>query len=80
MSAPASPTESKAGVSSSDWMFRRQAVAERLLTALEDVVWRYRAPSPGGLPPGLVPEAVTAEVAHHLLVARDALRQLPLVD
>lgn len=66
--------------SSSDWQFRRQAITERFLTALEDVVWRYRTLSPDGLPPGLVAEAVTAEVAHHLVVTRDALRQLPIVD
>ncbi|WP_156994451.1 hypothetical protein [Pseudonocardia acaciae] len=81
MPAPAlSAPGSRTGLSSDDWQFRQNAITERLLTALEDVVWRYRALAPNGLPPGLVAEAVTAEVAHHLLVARDALRRLPIPD
>lgn len=42
MSTPSTRVSSSA-VSSSDVRFRRQAITDHFLTALEDVVWRYRA-------------------------------------
>jgi hypothetical protein len=69
------PTESRA--------FQRKAITEHFLTALEDVVWRYRALDPTSTDrddlTALTAEVVTAEVAHQLEVARSSLRRYPLV-
>jgi hypothetical protein len=59
--------------------FQRQAIAEHFLTALEDVVWRYRAMATHGEYAELYAEVVTAEVAHQLEVARSALHRHPMV-
>jgi hypothetical protein len=59
--------------------FQRQAITEHFLTALEDVVWRYRALSRGGQHDEITAEVVTAEVAHQLAVARSSLRRHPAV-
>jgi hypothetical protein len=64
---------------STDRQFQRQAIAEHLLTALEDVVWRYRALSGHPEHADLYAETVTAEVAHQLAVARRALDRHPSV-
>jgi hypothetical protein len=60
-----------------DRQFERQAITEHLLSALEDVVWRYRALSGHPEHADLYAEVVTAEVAHQLAVARRALDQHP---
>ncbi|HZZ51262.1 MAG TPA: hypothetical protein VFE65_30580 [Pseudonocardia sp.] len=59
--------------------FQRQAITEHFLTALEDVVWRYRAMATHGEYAELYAEVVTAEVAHQLEVARNALHRYPMV-
>ena len=73
MSTP--PAESRA--------FQRQVITEHFLTALEDVVWRYRALDPTSTPrddlAALTAEVLTAEVAHQLEVARTSLRRYPSV-
>lgn len=58
---------------------QRQAITEHFLTALEEVVWRYRRLAGGTAHPDIAPETVTAEVAHHLWVARSSLRRHPAV-
>lgn len=63
---------------STDRQFQRQAITEHFLTALEDVVWRYRALSTHPEHSALHAEVITAEVAHQLAVARESLRRLPL--
>jgi hypothetical protein len=72
----ATPIESRPE-STSDRQFQRQAITERFLTALEDVVWRYRAMATQGEHAELYAEVVTAEVAHQLQVARSALHRHP---
>jgi len=62
-----------------DRQFRRQAITEHFLTALEDVVWRYRALAGHPEHADLYAEVVTAEVAHQLEVTRQALRRTPSV-
>ena len=62
-----------------DRQFQRQAITEHFLTALEDVVWRYRALSGHPEHADLYAEVVTAEVAHQLAVARGALHRHPSV-
>jgi hypothetical protein len=62
-----------------DRQFQRQAITEHFLTALEDVVWRYRAMSGHPEHADLYAEVVTAEVAHQLAVARGALHRHPSV-
>jgi hypothetical protein len=64
---------------STDRQFQRQAITEHLLTALEDVVWRYRALSGHPEHADLYAETVTAEVAHQLALARRALDRHPSV-
>jgi hypothetical protein len=59
---------------------QRQAITEHFLTALEDVVWRYRALAGDAGHADIAPEAVTAEVAHHLAVARSSLSGHLAVD
>ncbi|HEY2204198.1 MAG TPA: hypothetical protein VGH99_06970 [Pseudonocardia sp.] len=59
--------------------FQRQAITDHLLTALEDVVWRYRATRPFDGADTIKAEALTAEVAHQLEVARSSLRRFPPV-
>lgn len=59
--------------------FQRQAITEHFLTALEDVVWRYRALAGGGEHADISAEVITAEVAHQLSVARSSLRRHPAV-
>jgi hypothetical protein len=63
--------------STDDRQFQRQAITEHFLTALEDVVWRYRAMATKGEHADLYAEVVTAEVAHQLQVARTALHRHP---
>jgi hypothetical protein len=54
-----------------------RAISERFITALEQVVWRYRALQPSTSDAYLHAEAVTAEVAHQLAIARGALFRHP---
>jgi hypothetical protein len=53
------------------------AVTQQLLTSLEDVVARYRVFTAQAELTDLCAEAVTAEVAHHLAVARTSLSRHP---
>ena len=55
----------------------RRVITEHFLTALEDVVWRYRTLSRHSEHAELHAEVITAEVAHQLEVARRALDRLP---
>lgn len=60
----------------------RRAIADTLLNALEDIVLRYRQCEASGELDHLVDlrvEALTAELAHHLEVARSSLRRYPAV-
>ena len=66
-------------VSATDRGVRREEITEQLLTALEGVVWRYRALRPPTEEADLYAEVVTAEVAHQLEVARSALRRSPSI-
>lgn len=59
--------------------FQRQAITEHFLTALEDVVWRYRALARGGEHADITAEVITAEIAHQLSVARSSLRRHPAI-
>jgi hypothetical protein len=59
--------------------FQRQAITEHFLTALEDVVWRYRALARHPEHAHLSAEVITAEVAHQLEVTRQALNRHPAV-
>jgi hypothetical protein len=56
---------------------QRQEITRHLLTALERVMWQYRAMEPPVEDADLYAEVVTAEVAHQLAVARSALRRYP---
>jgi hypothetical protein len=56
---------------------QRQEITQHLLTALEQVVWRYRAMQPPVENADPYAEVVTSEVAHQLAVARSALRRYP---
>ena len=62
---------------------RRYAITEHFLTALENVVWRYRALQPdisrAETVPEILAEALTGEVAHHLSWARASLHRCPSV-
>lgn len=60
----------------SDRDFQRHAITEHFLTALEDVVWRYRALSQHPEHADLRAEVITAEVAHQLSVTRTALNRV----
>jgi hypothetical protein len=55
----------------------RHAITEHLLTALEDVVHRYRTLALHAEHAELHAEVITAEVAHQLEVARTSLRRYP---
>lgn len=55
----------------------RHAITEHLLSALEDVVHRYRTLALHVEHADLHAEVITAEVAHQLAVARDSLRRYP---
>lgn len=55
----------------------RHAITEHLLSALEDVVHRYRALALHVEHADLHAEVITAEVAHQLAVARNSLRRYP---
>lgn len=58
---------------------RRAAAADRLLTALEDLVRRHRALPVDDEYDGLRAELIAAEVAHELSITRSALlRHRPL--
>ena len=62
---------------------RRAAAADRLLTALEDLVRRHRALAVDDEHDGLRAELIAAEVAHELSITRSALlrhRPLPRLD
>jgi hypothetical protein len=63
-----------------DRQAHRQAVTDHLLTALEDLVWRYRAQAGHPEHAELHAEVLTAEVAFQLAVARRALHRHPLLD
>jgi hypothetical protein len=78
ITVPASNTDSELR-SRANRDFQRQAITEHFLTALEDVVWRYRAMATHGEYAELYAEVVTAEVAHQLDVARNALHRHPMV-
>jgi hypothetical protein len=60
-----------------DRQLRRHAITEQFLTALEDVVWRYRAFSSQEELTDLCAEAVAAEVAHQLALTLGALHRHP---
>jgi hypothetical protein len=75
-----SRTGTRAGGNQSGGTRQCQAVTEHFLTALEDVVWRYRALAGDAGHADIAPEAVTAEVAHHLAVARSSLSGHLAVD
>jgi len=60
---------------STDRASRSPTIAEHLLAALEDVVWRYRALALGDEHAEVYVEVIAAEVAHQLAVARSGLRQ-----
>ncbi len=55
----------------------RHAITEHLLTALEDVVLRYRTLALHTEHADLHAEVITAEVAHQLAVARNGLHRYP---
>jgi len=55
----------------------RHAITEHLLSALEDVVHRYRTLALHVEHSDLHAEVITAEVAHQLAVARSGLRRYP---
>lgn len=61
-----------------DQQFQRHEITEHFLTALEDVVWRYRVLSRDVEHADLHAEVITAEVAHQLAIAQSALHRLPL--
>jgi hypothetical protein len=63
--------------SDTDRAVQRQAITEHFLTALEQVVWRYRAIEPRVQDADLYGWVVTAEVAHQLAVARSSLHRRP---
>jgi hypothetical protein len=52
-------------------------ISEHLLAALEQLVWRYRALQPGVADADLYAEAITAEAAWQVDVARRALHLRP---
>lgn len=64
----------------SDRRSQRHAVTEHLLSALEDVVHRYRTLALHVEHADLHAEVITAEVAHQLAVARSGLSRFPLVS
>jgi hypothetical protein len=64
-------------ISDTDREVQRHAITEHFLTALERVLWRYRAMEPPVQDADLYGWVVTAEVAHQLAVARSALRRWP---
>ncbi len=53
----------------------RQHIAERLLADLADLVQRHRSSAPPSEYADLHAELITAEVAHHLALARTALHR-----
>lgn len=67
-------------VTPTDRQFQREAVTEHFLTALEDLVWRYRAQAGHPEHAELHAEVLTAEVAFQLAVARRGLHRHPPVD
>ena len=66
-------------VTVSDRRTQRHAVTEHLLSALEDVVHRYRTLALHVEHADLHAEVITAEVAHQLAVARSGLSRFPKV-
>ena len=66
-------------VTSTDRRSQRHAITEHLLTALEDVVHRYRTLALHAEHADLHAEVITAEVAHQLAVARSGLKRYPAV-
>jgi hypothetical protein len=67
-------------VTVSDRRSQRHAVTEHLLSALEDVVHRYRTLALHVEHADLHAEVITAEVAHQLAVARSGLDRFPMVS
>ena len=55
-------------------------VSEYLLAALEQLVWRYRTLEPGFANADLYAEAITAEAAWQVDLARSALHRSPEHD
>jgi hypothetical protein len=78
---PTVPTTTRAA---SARELQRHAITEHFLTALENVVWRYRALQPdiarAEAAPEILAEALTGEVAHHLAWARASLYRWPSVQ
>lgn len=66
-------------VTDTDRRTQRHAVTEHLLSALEDVVHRYRTLALHVEHADLHAEVITAEVAHQLAVARSGLSRYPAV-
>ncbi|HZD14307.1 MAG TPA: hypothetical protein VE196_04115 [Pseudonocardiaceae bacterium] len=56
---------------------RRQAITERFLTVLEEIVHRYRPASARPELAEVCADVITAEVAHHLGLTRAALHRSP---
>ncbi|MGE3284567.1 MAG: hypothetical protein AB7J32_00530 [Pseudonocardia sp.] len=61
------------------WEAARERAAARLLDSLDDLVRRHRSLTPPEPYGALHAELITAEVAHELAVARDALRRHPRI-
>lgn len=61
------------------WEAARERVATRLLDSLDDLVRRHRTLAPPEPHGALHAELITAEVAHELAVARNALRRHPRI-
>jgi hypothetical protein len=55
-------------------------ISEYLLAALEQLVWRYRVLQPGPADADLYAEAITAEAAWQVDLARRALHRRPEHD
>jgi hypothetical protein len=66
-------------VTSTDRRTQRHAITEHLLSALEDVVHRYRTLALHVEHADLHAEVITAEVAHQLALARNGLHRYPNV-
>lgn len=67
-------------MSTRSWEAARERAATRLLDSLDDLVRRHRALTPtleSAPHSSLHAELITAEVAHELAVARNALRRHP---
>jgi hypothetical protein len=76
MSAPARATATATATATGN-RFQRHAITENLLSALEDLVHRYRTLALHTEHADLHAEVITAELAHQLAVARSGLKRYP---